>query len=94
MKLGNAIIKINKKDALSFKVVVTFADRKKETIDLSFIFENPKKSKLIKNILAGQMFNKAFIENGALAWPNGYELCPDALKLWANEQKRRLSAEI
>jgi len=28
------------------------------------------------------MFDKCFVEMGALAWPNGFELCPDALRHW------------
>jgi hypothetical protein len=26
------------------------------------------------------MFPRCFVENGALAWPNGFELCPDVLR--------------
>ena len=49
-------------------------------------FENPKG--LAAEILKGGMFDKCFLELGALAWPNGFELCPDALCQWWADQKR------
>ena len=35
------------------------------------------------------MFERCFVEDGALAWPNGYELCPD---LRARLEKKRRPA--
>jgi hypothetical protein len=47
---------------------------------------------LVLEVLRGQMFTQCFIEAGALAWPNGYELCPDAVRSWIGEQKKRRAA--
>ena len=49
------------------------------TVQLGYIFSKPKA--LAAEIVKGQMFEKCYIESGALAWPNGLELCPDALRL-------------
>jgi len=56
-------------------------------VSLRDIFESPKG--LAAEILMGGVFDKCFVELGALAWPNGYELCPDALKDWLVSQRRQ-----
>lgn len=30
-----------------------------------------------------RFFSKAFIDHGVLTWPNGYDVCPDVLRVWA-----------
>ena len=30
-----------------------------------------------------RFFARAFIEHGVLTWPNGYDVCPDVLRVWA-----------
>lgn len=37
-------------------------------------------------------FGRCFVESGDLAWPNGYELCPDALRLWVEAQSKHRAA--
>jgi hypothetical protein len=29
-----------------------------------------------------QFFAQAFIDHGVLTWPNGYDVCPDVLRVW------------
>ncbi len=83
-KLGNEIQKIIAIDAESFSVKVEFDDGAIIEIPMGHIFAKPKG--LAAEILRGGMFDKCFLESGALAWPNGLELCPDAMRMWADEQ--------
>ena len=92
MKLGQSIKKIIKIDDEKFQISLLFADGVKKNINLGFLFEDSKKKPLIQEIKRGQIFKKAFIEGGALAWPNGFELCPDALRIWADKQSNDKAA--
>lgn len=83
MKLGNKIKKILSMDAETFSIKVEFTDKTVMTIPMKHIFAKPKG--LAAEVLRGGMFEKCFIESGALAWPNGLELCPDAMKMWADK---------
>lgn len=78
MKLGNKIERILRFDDESFSVSLRFADGATGDVALAHIFEQPRG--LAAEILRGGMFSMCFVENGALAWPNGFELCPDALR--------------
>lgn len=78
MKLGNKIKRIVRVDGESFSVTLRFTDGAERTVSLAHLFERPKG--LAAEILKGGMFSMCFLENGALAWPNGFELCPDALR--------------
>ena len=81
MKLGNKIKKVLGVDPENFSVKIEFTDKSVLTIPMNHIFARPKG--LAAEILRGGMFEKCFVESGALAWPNGLELCPDAMKMWA-----------
>ena len=37
-------------------------------------------------------FTQAFIDHGVLTWPNGYDICPDVLRVWC-EAGRILPSE-
>jgi len=77
-KLGNKIRRILRVDDGSFSVRLRFSDGTAGDVSLAHLFEHPKG--LAAEILKGGMFAMCFLENGALAWPNGFELCPDALR--------------
>ncbi len=77
MKLGNKIEKIMGVNEETYALKLKFADGTVGTVSLSHLFERPKA--LAAEILKGGMFAMCFLENGALAWPNGFELCPDVL---------------
>lgn len=84
MKLGNKIVKILAVDPESYSLKLKFSGHATVALSLNDIFQHP--TGLAAEILAGNFFNKCFIEAGALAWPNGLELCPDAL--WAMAVKQ------
>lgn len=91
-KLGNKIVKIISADVESCNIKLKYVDGKTVTVNLGEVFLHPRG--LAAEVLAGGMFEKCFIESGALAWPNGLELCPDALYLMSQQaaKKRRLAA--
>lgn len=91
MKLGNKIIKIVSLNDDTFMAKLLYADKKTILVDLSFIFKNPKN--LAAEVVKGNLFSRAFIESGALAWPNGLEICPDALKLQATSISKSRKAK-
>ena len=90
MKLGTQIKKILRINPDNFQVSLEYVDGFKGIVNLSFLFETPKKKSMALEIKRGRLFTKCFIESGALAWPNGYELCPDAIRMWISEQKKSL----
>lgn len=77
-KLGNKIERILRVDEDTFSVKLRYSDGVVGVVSLRHLFEHPKG--LAAEILKGGMFSMCFLENGALAWPNGFELCPDALR--------------
>ena len=87
MKLGNKISKILSIDDDSYKLKIKFVDGVVGEVDLSSFFSKPKN--LTSEIVKGQLFNKCYIESGALAWPNGFELCPDALRMKLKVKKTK-----
>jgi len=88
-KLGNKIRRILDVDDESFSVSLRFSDGAGGVVSLGHLFERPKG--LAADILKGGMFSMCFLENGALAWPNGFELCPDALHARLTSAARRKS---
>jgi hypothetical protein len=90
MKYGNKIVKILNIDNETFKVKLMFLDKSIGEVDLSHLFSKPKN--LTAEILKGQIFDKCFIESGALAWPNGFEICPDSLKMKISLKKKKRAA--
>lgn len=78
MKLGNKIDKILDVSEESYSVKLKFSDGAIGVVSLAHLFDRPRA--LTAEILKGGMFTMCFVENGALAWPNGFELCPDALR--------------
>ena len=92
MHLGTQLKRIKRIDAERYRVTLEYSDGFRGTVDLNFIFGNPAKKPLVLEILRGQLFARCFVESGALAWPNGYELCPDALRAWITEQRKHRAA--
>ena len=79
MKLGNKIEKIISADEDSFKIQIKYTDGLVGEVNLSSLFAKPKN--LAAEVVKGQLFDKCYVESGALAWPNGLELCPDAVRM-------------
>jgi len=88
-KFGNKIRRILDVDDESFSVSLRFSDGAGGVVSLAHLFERPKG--LAADILKGGMFSMCFLENGALAWPNGFELCPDALRARLTSAAKRRS---
>jgi hypothetical protein len=40
-----------------------------------------------------QFFARAYIDHGALTWPNGYDVCPDILRFWSEQGSVRSREE-
>jgi len=85
--LGRKISRIVSIDNDEHIVTLQFGKAEKLTISLKHLFNKPKG--LIAEILRGNIFDQCFLEHGALAWPNGFELCPDALYGWYLDSKKR-----
>jgi len=86
MKLGNKIERIVRVEDESYEIKLRFRDGSAGVVSLAHLFERPRG--LAAEILRGGMFDLCFVENGALAWPNGFELCPDVLRSQLLETKR------
>ncbi len=86
MKLGNKILKIVSIDEENFKIKLKFNDGATGEVDLNVFFAKPRN--LAAKIVKGGMFSKCYVESGALAWPNGFELCPDSLRFKMKEKKQ------
>ena len=92
MKFGNRLRRIVSCDAERLRVTLEFADGFRGTADLTPLFRQPGRRPLPLEILRGRLFDRCFIEGGGLAWPNGYELCPDALRARIVERRRSRAA--
>ena len=77
-KFGNEVEEVLAVDPDSHAVTLRFDDGTVGKVSLAHIFDRPKG--LTADILKGGMFALCFLDHGALAWPNGFELCPDALR--------------
>lgn len=90
MNLGNLISNIKTADSETYIVNIEFVDGTSGEVNLSEFFCTPKG--LAAEVVRGRMFSKCFVENGALAWANGLEFCPDALRMLMDQQNKRKSA--
>ena len=84
--LGLRIVKVLSVNQDKFQFRLRFDDGVTETVNLKSIFNSPKN--LAAEVLKGNMLSQCFIDNGALAWPNGLELCADKLRMIAKDSKR------
>ena len=58
-------------------VDVTFSDGSQGPYDMGYLFE--RGGPMIEALTDPAYFRRAFIEAGALAWPNGFDLAPEAI---------------
>ena len=84
-KLGNKLAKILSVDDENYTVNLQFEDGLKGSVSLKHLFSRPKGRSA--EILQGGVFRNGCVGGGALAWPNGFELCPDALSEWLLAQR-------
>lgn len=83
-KLGNKIVKVTAVNPEALSLRVHFSNGQCYLLSLHHLFATPKG--LAAEIMRGNLFDQCFVESGALAWPNGFELCPDAVLQWAETQ--------
>lgn len=91
MKLLTSIQRITRIDSERFRIELEYTDGFRCEVDLGFLFGAPKGKPLVLEILRASMFSRCFVESGALAWPNGFELCPDALRQRAAAKTRKVA---
>jgi hypothetical protein len=76
-KLGNKIARVMSTDVERLVVKLVYEDGSTVDVSLASLFSPPRG--LAAEVMRGGLFDKCYVESGALAWPNGLELCPDAL---------------
>ncbi len=72
-------------------VRVTFRDGYTGEVDLWPLFANPK-GPMKEPFRDPAFFRKAFLDEGSLSWPNGFDICSDVLRYYC-EQGRVTSRE-
>ena len=73
-----------------YRVRVTFRDDYAGEVDLWPLFANPR-GPLTEPFREQTFFQKAFLDEGTLAWPNGYDMDPDVL-IWGVDADGNLLA--
>jgi hypothetical protein len=89
-KIGNKIRSIQRADTATLTVSLRYDDGSARQISLASVFATPRG--LAAEVMRGNLFSRCYVENGALAWPNGLELCPDALLLLARRIQTKKAA--
>ena len=74
-----------------YHVRVTFRDDYTGEVNLWPLFANPR-GPLTEPFRDQTFFERAFLDEGTLAWPNGYDICSDVLRYYC-EQGRVTSKE-
>lgn len=41
---------------------------------------------MVSEIVMGSLFEKCFVDSGALDWANGYGFFPDAIRYWISDR--------
>lgn len=80
-KWGNKIERVISANAETFEVKLAYTNGSMVDVSLASLFQSPRG--LAAEVVRGNLFAKCYVESGALAWPNGLELCPDALLMEA-----------
>lgn len=88
--LGNQIIDILDRIPDLCAVTLRFKDGFEGTVVLDQLFDSGEG--LAAEIISRDLFQSCFVQKGALAWPNGLELCPDAIRQWIEEPERPRAA--
>ncbi len=67
----------------NYLVWIKFSDNEEKVVDLKpFIGKG-----FTKNLLKSENFNEVFVEpGGGIAWPNGFDLCPNFLRELQDER--------
>ena len=74
-----------------FQIVFSYDDGLTAELNFENHFQNTS-GPVAEPLRDEQLFGQAYIDHGALTWPNGYDVCPDILRYWC-EQGRVCSRE-
>ena len=89
MQYGNSVKSVKPLDGCRLRVV--FSDGYIGEVDLAALFE-PARGPLTAPFKDLSYFQRAFVDTDAVAWPNGFDICPDVLRFYC-EQGRVCSRE-
>ena len=64
-----------------FRISFTFTDGLVSELDFSDMVNSG--GGLLDDLAKEDFFAAPLIDHGCLAWPNGYDICPDVLRFWA-----------
>lgn len=65
-----------------YRLAFTFSDRLVAELDFhDHVLRHT--GPVIDPLRDKQYFSHVLIDHGALTWPNGYDVCPDVLRAWA-----------
>ena len=65
-----------------FRIAFTYEDRLVVELDFGDHLAG-RSGPLIEPLQDECFFAQASIDHGVLTWPNGYDVCPDVLRVWA-----------
>jgi hypothetical protein len=61
-----------------FRLMVTFVDGVEGEVDMSALVHDPKAG-VFRELADAEAFSEAFVLDGAVTWPTGQDLAPDAI---------------
>ena len=73
-----------------YRVQVSFRDGYVGEVDLGTLFAHPR-GPLTEPFRDATFFQRAFVDHGVLAWPNGYDICSDVLRYYC--EKGRVTSD-
>ena len=79
MTLNNAVRSV--RVVRDYTVRVVFADSFVGEVDLRGLFSTHA-GKLVDELRDSERFRQVRVENGAVTFPNGYDICPDVLRFY------------
>ena len=65
-----------------FRIALTYEDGLVAELDFGDHLA-VRSGPLIDPLQDEHFFAKAYIDHGVVTWPNGYDVCPDVLRVWA-----------
>ena len=75
-----------------FRIAVAFTDGLVTELDFSELLKGPD-GPMLEALQNEAFFGQAFIDHGIVTWPNGYDVCPDVLRFWAESGRVTSQAE-
>lgn len=68
-----------------FKIWIKFSDDQEKIVDIRLLIGEG----FTRELLEPEKFNEVYIEEGGgLAWPNGFDICPNYLKSLEDERQK------